>query len=456
MLFAAWLISPPGSAADQKKGITVQWRNGFRIVDQQDESLYYLRLRFGLQFRYTYMAFDNCIIDNADDEWNNFLLRRARLFADGLAPNENWYYFFHLQLEPTSTVNLNDGYIRWQRFSVCRVQFGRMKIPYGLEFIQSAFALNGVERTIFSGETDVDGKARDVFGALIGRFWPGGNSRFPVSGHRLVGTLYPVGGMLLYRSQGINVHGNIPVPGFDDQSLLQYWTGIFNGRDTRGISNPTDDMLYSFRLAYAPFGKVNLTTQGDLPISKSIKAGLLFSFFYGLDKASLRYDSPTMDYVADTYRLEEYGYNLAALVRYQGLSIDLEYGSETFNMLGNTVDNSDGYNRLGARVNIGYFILPNDFEVVFKWAFFERIRDNSRTASLRTGLGLVETCQGTAVEQNLQQYTWGANYYFFGHNQKICLDYSFLLRSLKPADPGALAVDNQYDHRVRLQYQHLF
>ena len=190
-------------------------------------------------------------------------------------------------------MNLHDAYVRWQKFDVFRIWLGRGKIPYGLEFWQSGFAQNGVERTIFTGETDSDGKAQDVFGDPIGRFWPGGNALFPVSGHVLEGTLYPIGGMTLYRSQGVYLEGDVPVPGFRGVPLFQYWAGVFNGRDTQGFANDTDDMLYSLRLAYAPFGETSLTVQGDLPTSQRPKAAFLFSTYYYRDQADLMYDSVT-------------------------------------------------------------------------------------------------------------------------------------------------------------------
>jgi hypothetical protein len=456
------LLAPNTSRGDSDREVTVDWKNGFRIVDESDKDLYYLRLRFALQFRYTFLEFDDYIIENADEDWSNFYMRRARLFADGNAPSRDWMYLLHVQLEPTSAVSLLDGYIRWQRYRFLRCQFGRMKIPYGLEFWQSGFAQNGVERTIFTAETDVDGKARDVFGNTIERFWPGGNAIFPVSGHTLYGTLFPIGGFTLYRSQGIHLSGDAPVPGFHDESLLQYWAGVFNGRDTQGTRNPTEDMLYCARLAYEPFGPVGLTGQGDLMASQRPLAAFLVSFYYYSDRASMRYDSAsTVDisdpqYVEDSYDIEDCGFDLAAIFRYRGFSADLEFGFENFNQDGDTPDNRDHYDRLGGRVNLGYFILPRQLEAVFKWAYVERIHDNDASASLRTGLGLVETRDGLAVERNLQQYTWGVNYYLHGHNQKISFDYSFLRRALQRAEPGMSSLENQHDHRVRLMYQHLF
>ena len=262
--------------------------------------------------------------------------------------------------------------------------------------------------------------------------------------------------MTLYRSQGVYVSGDVPVPGFRGVPLFQYWAGVFNGRDTQGFTNDTDHMLYSLRLAYAPFGKTSLTVQGDLPTSQRLKAAFLFSTYYYRDQADLRYDSGTQAYVEDKYDIQDYGFNLAALFRYRGFSADLEFATEDFGQLGDTPDSSNDYGRLGGRINLGYFVLPERFEVIFKWAYIERLHDNDADASLQTGLGLVETCNGMAVEKNLQQYTVGANFYLHGNNQKIAADYSLLARGLEAADPGGPNVQNQQDHRIRIMFQQFF
>lgn len=453
-------------SAEEDSGLTVRWGDGFRIEDKRDDSLYYLRLKFAIQFRYTYLAFDRQVVSNAGHDWNNFFLRRARLFADGMAPDKNWSYYLHVQLEPPGGVNLHDAYVQWERYKFCRVQFGRMKIPFSLEFWQSGFLLNGVERTIFSAETDVDGKARDVLGNTIERFWPGGNAAFPTSGHYATsttrnktsskGTLFPTGGLMLFRSQGLDLNGDVPVPGLSEESLLQYWLGLYNGRDTQGFSNPTDQLLYVLRLAYGPLGESPLTMQGDWPCTQDPKFVVLFSAFRYGDEATKRYDLATDTYVEDKYDIRDWGYDVAGVFRWRGLSLDLEYGFENFEMKGRTPDSRDDYDRLGGRVNLGYFLVPRKWEAVFRYGYLERIHDNDTLASLRTGLGLVETRDGSAVEKNLQEYTFGVNYYLHGHNQKIALDYSLLRRAFRPAEPGAGRVDGQTDHRVRLMFQQTF
>jgi hypothetical protein len=344
--------------ANLSDGISVAWNNGLRIQDLSDDLLYYLRLRLGFQFRYTYLHFDDQVLSN-DEDWNNFMFRRLRLFFDGNFPNRDWKYFLQLQLETANGINALDAWLQWQRFPWARIQLGRMKIPYGLEFWQSGFALNGVERTIFSAETDVDGKAKDVFGNSIGQFWPGSNATFPNGGQILEGTLFPVGGMTLYRSQGVDINGEIEVPGFRHGSRLDYWLGLYNGRDTRGFTNPTEQLLYSFRLAYEPCGPSNLTVQGDWAFSEEPITAFLVSFYSYTDTAWMRYDFLEDGLVATTeYDIWDLGYDLAAILRYRGFSLDLEFAWERFHAQGNTWETEGTYDRLGGRVNTGYFFLP--------------------------------------------------------------------------------------------------
>ncbi len=78
-------------------------------------------------------------------------MRRLRFIIDGTAPNQDWKYHVHVQLEPSSA-NVHDAFIRWQHFKTLRVQFGRMRLPaFGMEYWQSGFMQNGTARTIFTG-----------------------------------------------------------------------------------------------------------------------------------------------------------------------------------------------------------------------------------------------------------------------------------------------------------------
>ena len=111
------------------------WKNGFRLEykDPKGENEYKFRFRTGIQMRYTYIGADDVVNKNTED-YSNFDFRRVRFFVDGSAPNKDWHYFTQVQLEPNAGAKLLDATVQWQKYKFARVQFGRMKLPFGMEF----------------------------------------------------------------------------------------------------------------------------------------------------------------------------------------------------------------------------------------------------------------------------------------------------------------------------------
>lgn len=397
---------------------------------------YLLKMNFAIQFRYTYTAFDDKLAANYED-WSNFLMRRARLWFQGNAPGKDWAYYLHMQIEPAGKVNLQDAYITWKKYRAVQVQAGRSKMPYGLEFWNSATRLNGIERTIFSGETGIDGKT-DL------RKWPGGNANFQVSNEDST-TKFPTGGLNLYRSQGFQLQGDIGSSG-----LLQYWAGVYNGRNTKDAPAADTNPLIVGRAAVNPMGKCNLSQQGDLEGTRSPKVCLVVSGMQYTDRLTKYRDSngTTKD---DTYDINVTGYNIAGVFRFRGVSLDPELGTERFEQ-----DRTGGHTweRWGCRASAGYFVLPGRLEVVARYARVERLKNNTEEDSLASGLGLVSFDGKTnnAIEKSLREVSGGLNYYIDGHRLKVFADYSLLSRSLE-AVPGAAPVDDQTDHRFRTMIQ---
>ncbi|MBS1113951.1 MAG: putative phosphate-selective porin [Nitrospirae bacterium] len=427
----------------EKKAIQAGYDKGFYVKSSDGNFL--LKTNVFLQFRYTNLPFDRTVNAN-DEDWSNFFLRRARLFFSGNAPTKDWTYFFHLQLEPTGAVNLHDAYVTWKQYPYAQVQVGRAKLPYGLHFWQSASLLNGIERSIFSGETDPDGK-EDT------KKWPGGNANFQVSNEDSV-TKFPLGGLHLFRSQGVQLQGDINL--FDRDGFLQYWAGVYNGRNSKGLPNHDSSHLWVGRISINPFGKYNLLQQGDIDYSKTPKVCFLVSGFFDTDRLSqVRSSTDGKAQSVHSYDYEGSGYDLAALFRYKGFSADAEYGYDRFKQ-----DRQGGHtwNRFGYRFDAGYFLIQNKFEIVARYAYVERLEDNTLAKSFASGLNPVSVNGGTnnAIEDNLQEYTVGLNYYLYGHNLKIFVDYSYLVREFIAVPGSAVSVDDQNDNRYRAMVQFYF
>ena len=471
------------------------WKNGFRIEYEEPESgrEYKFRFRAGIQLRYTYVSTDDDVGYNGSttgtdvdhgENYSSFNMRRLRFFVDGTAPNADWKYFIHVQLEPSGGVNTHDGYIQWQRWQEFRIQFGRMKIPtFGMEFWQSGFKQNGTDRTIFTGDSEFD---KDLFGERTYDF-PGSNARLRVGDQRQDNG-FSTGGFTLYRSQGVDLNGYLDL--LERKQLLAYWLGVYNGRDTKGFNNADDEMLYTLRLGVnflpgsdpkgpmGPEGFDNYFMQGDYGYNTEPLAAFITSTFWDHDKTRTRYTisaDATKGFMGETstvHDIENYGFSTTLLFRYLGFSADLEYAWEEFVQSPDKGDtggfDEETWNRWGVRANLGYFFVPQKWEATFKFAYVERL-DNTRVEdSIESGLGLVKLDDGFAVEKSLKQYVFGLNYYFHGFNQYITADVALLCRDFDEVrageanglglDPLAFSrdADTQNDVRFRLMFQHLF
>ena len=455
------------------------WKNGFRMEYKPADSEYEykMRIRAGVQFRYTYVDTDNDVPSNAEN-YSSILARRLRLFVDGTAPTSDWKYYLHIQLEPQGKVNTHDAFIQWQKYKFAKVQFGRMKIPYSMEYWQSGFMQNGADRTIFTGDSEYD---YDQFGQRTYDI-PGDNARLRVGNLVDKNNGFPTGGMLLYRSQGINVNGTVDMFGL--KQFLAYWTGIYNGRDTRGVTNGNSDMLYVGRLGInflsgsdpkgplGPKGFRNYFMQGDYGYNTKPLASFVMASFYNRTTAP-KYYNATLNAsdkfnrgttTSDKHDASNYGFNGCFLFRYMGFSADLEAGWEEF-IQAPGKDLEQTWDRWGARANLGYFIVPRKWEVTFKFAHMNRLDNANAVNSLESGLGLVELDDGYVVEKDMQQYRLGVNWYLHGFNQYISAEVGLFHRNFdKISDAEAALVgvtpsdsnDSQDDIRFRIQYQHWF
>ncbi len=482
------------------------WKEGFRIehIDQGRGLEFKFRFRTGMEFRYTYALTDGKTEPSLtpssgvrlgnDDDYNAFNMRRLRFYVDGTAPTPDWHYFVHVQLEPDSGVNAHDAYAQWQRWRALRIQFGRMKVPaYGLEFWQSGFKLNGTDRTIFSGDSEND---KDLFGTRTYDF-PSGNARLRV-GNQLLANGFSPGGFTLYRSQGLNLNGELDL--LDRRQLLAYWLGVYNGRDSRGLETLDEEMLFALRVGLnflpgsdptgplGPGGLDGYTMQGDFGNNTRPLSALVLSTFWDHQRPAIVFTpkgwvekdgervlndaNGFMGSEINRHDIENYGVSATWLFRWRGFSSDLESAWEEFRQdPGGQVQET--WSRWGVRLNLGQFIVPKKWEITAKFAHVVRLEDNDLEESLRSGLGLVDRDQGWGLENFLQEYRIGVNWYLYGYSQMLSADVAWLRVDLDPVSrsqaeallgltPGEAAelfprsLDAEDAIRFRVMYQFLF
>ncbi len=429
-----------GADDEPEKVLGLTYDEGFRFGSA--DAPFFLRINGLLQLRYTYLDYDPRIRDN-DTDYSNFYMRRARLYFMGHAFNPKFAYFFHIQLEPTRTINAHDLWIEYEFSDLLRVGAGRMKIAYGLEFLNSGAGLGMVERSVFSGETDIDAGPPDQPGP---RYPGGGSERFGLTWAADTG--YATGGLTLYRSQGVQLRGQ---RGSATTPTFEYQLGVWQGRSTLGLSNSGTDHLYSVRVGYHPWGFIDWRWMGDPERTSRVKLGVLASAYTNRGDGGGGYS--------------EHGWNLAAMLRYRGFSADLEWATEVFDY--DLQDND--FERGGWRAEVGWFVLPPKIELRARYAAVDRLRDPTYGAAVASGLGAPEVADGVgwtpAIERTIVETSVGVNYFINQwHRHKLQFDASRLERSFA-ADPDAIVngvpeeiakAPDQVDWRVRAMLQFTF
>lgn len=436
--------APEQPAPAEKKAdgnaIKASYKGGFKL--ETENGKFSLRLFSALQGRYTYMDYDDNIKGN-EENYSNFYIRRARIWWDGHAYSPDFTYYFHLQLEPSSAVNLHDAWVQYKFSPMFALGLGRNKIPYGTEFLASGFGLNFVERSVMYGETDINA------GGGYSKYPGGGNEGFPLSGED-ANTGFPTGGLCLFRSQGVSATG---MKGGDDEPTFQYEAGIWQGRNTKGASNPDDNHLYAVRLGYYPMGWINWLFQGDPDNLQKLKIGFLLSAYTDSNTRNKDAAGATVP----LYETNDSGYNVSVLLKYRGFSTDVEWGTETYEM-DREMTGPNEFDREGWRVAFGYFVKPSKVEIVARYAQIERLQDPTAEAVTNSGMGFVNVWNGdayvAAIEKQISEITAGVNFYYGKHQHKLFFDLSQLTREF--AEYQGYTPDDQEDIRFRTMLQFKF
>ena len=442
LLVVFFTFTPSATAeeeAEKENPLRVFYDQGFRFATS--DGAFSLRINGLLQTRYSYVDYDPVIRYNQED-YSNFFVRRARLYFSGNAGSSRFTYFVHVQLEPNQGLNANDLWIEYEFSDLLQLGTGRMKISYGLEFMNSGSALGMVERSLMYGETDIDLGSVTQQGP---RYPGGGTERFALSWNAYTG--FATGGMTLYRSQGVQLRGH---KGTATTPTIEYQVGIWQGRSTTSLSNGGNGHLLAARVGYHPWGFVDWRVVGDVGHAPRFKFGVIGSFYTN--------SSDT------TYAFDESGYNLAAIARYRGWSVDAEWGTESYDFADFTGD----FNREGWRVAVGWYVIQRKLELRARRAAIARLKDPSFLTANESGLGTVQVWDGEdwapAIEAEVSETSVAASYALFGWRNKLALDVSRLVRSFA-ADPDAIIngtltpianAPDQIDYRIRLMVQLVF
>lgn len=340
-----------------------------------------------------------------DPKTSNFELRRVRMKIGGHGYKPWIKYYFEIDLQPSrtytaSSANASSRVIDWrldvQPWDEFGFRIGQWKINYNRERVDSSGRQQFVERSIVNEIFTID---RQVGVMAKGRLFKG-------------------------------THAD-----------LRYYAGIFNG-EGRAVDNANEQMMKMARLQWNFLGRDLKWRQSDVKRHEKPTAQLAGGWA-STKTPCTRWSSSgcgnlggfTDEASANGSRFDIEQWVAEFAMKYQGLSIQSEYHWK--DIIDNELNGSEGqkYQLNGAYAQVGYFFnelnesIPEELELAFRYAFVNEPDSNTLT-----------------LTSNREEYTWAANYFIAGHNNKITVDYSYL--TLNDASDTLFSSEN----RVRVQW----
>ena len=204
------------------------------------------------------------------------------------------------------------------------------------------------------------------------------------------------------------------------------------------------------RAGYHPWGFVDWRVVGDVSHTPRFKLGVIGSIYTNSSETVQSFD--------------ERGYNLAAIARYRGWSVNAEWGSEFYDFDAF----EDNFDRQGWRVAVGWYVVPRRLELRVRRAAITRLKDPTLQTANESGLGTVQVREGEgwvpAIEAEISETSAAVSFRLPGWRNKLALDVSRLERSFAD-DPDAILngvpapiakAPDQIDWRIRAMVQLVF
>ena len=383
-------------------------KKGFRLETRDGNWQTNLQWRF--QFRLTWPTSGDPrqVDDFASNEEVTFENRRLRMKIGGHGYRPWLKYYFEVDLQPTrdaddSSTSASARVIDWRvdiaKWEQLGVRVGQWKVEYNRERVDSSGRQEFVERSIVNRIFTID---RQVGASLRGRLFEG-------------------------------THAD-----------MRYYAGVYTG-EGRGVRNDDDNMMYVGRLQWNFLGRdlgyrqtdVERTERptGSLAIAASTTTGKCTRWSSGGCGNLDGFEAPALP----TTRQSQYRVHQAVgefAFKWQGFSTQQEFHwkrvVDRSVTTSSALHDTDFY---GLYAQTGYFFneivdwVPEELELAFRYGF---VREANETDRLKTN--------------SRSEYTVAANWFFWGHNNKITVDYSYLT-----LDDDVLS-RNVSDHRSRVQW----
>ena len=157
--------------------VTGSFGEGVTLTTPDDSLSLTVRGRVQVRSSLLVSAGDAAFVDRAVSE---FVVRRARLTLAGHAFDRDLTYYVQLAFsnqdtEPDLRLPLRDAYLNWAASRDLELRVGQGKVPYGRQRITSSGSQELVDRSIVTGEFNLD---RDVGLTLLSKDLGGADGRF--------------------------------------------------------------------------------------------------------------------------------------------------------------------------------------------------------------------------------------------------------------------------------------
>ena len=358
---------------------------GFRLESRDGN--YQTNLQWRAQLRATdpYRS-DPRSVKAFDTDQTTLQARRLRMKIGGHGYRPWLKYYFEVDLQPTrsldnSSANSSARVIDW-RIDVAKnkafgIRAGQWKIDYNRERVDSSGRQQFVERSIVNRVFTID---RQVGLSFRGRLFEGTGSD------------------------------------------VRYYLGAFTG-EGRGVSNDDRELMYVGRLQWNFLGRDLALRQTDVERTEKPTGSFAIGGATHTGRAT-RWSSSGGGNLDGYQKVDAAGngqYRIHQAVaefafKYQGFSTQNEFHwkniQDTTLAAGQAGQDNDLY---GLYTQWGYFFneiwsdFPEPLELAVRYAWLRE-----------------PNASNLAAEDDRQEFTLGANWFFNGHNNKLTLDYSYL------------------------------
>ena len=379
-----------------------QGSNGFRLETRDGN--WQTNLQWRAQLRYTnpYFGDPRQLDDFVAADSSNFEARRLRMKIGGHGYQPWLKYYFEVDLQPSrdpdssaasSSARVIDWRIDLAKWDWLGLRVGQWKIDMNRERVDSSGRQQFVERSIVNRIFTID------------------------------------------RQVGAQLRGHL----FEATPAdMRYYVGVFNGGG-RGVRNVNDDMMYTGRLQWNFLGRDLDWRQTDVEYTEQPTGSLAFAGMTTIGPCTRwsssgcgnldGFTSPS-NANADQFKIKQTVQEFA--FKYRGFSIQQEYHRKSVfdRVVGSDNDLTGGY------LQSGYFFhnlieaVPAPLELAVRYAFVEEPNEIDRL-----------------FDNEREEFTLAANWFFAGHDNKLTLDFSHLTLDdrLSRIDDSANRVRFQWD-----------